>query len=325
MDLALDPLQADERVELGQQVVEALGGVAGAGAAGRRRHRLAGRHRRGPARPRARHRVPSDPAATTSARGGPHDGQLRGRGDGGVADDAHGRFAEVAGGRGDLGQGLGVRLRVRGPLGREGARVAVGASRQRRPRLAASKKSWVLAPPTAAAQSAAAPGADSATAAASARASARATPASAPAVEARAATASTASAQSATCAAGSTEGGDGLMSVPPGRRLKATEPTGILGEAPVLRPRGLRRPRSRASGAEGPTRRRAPRRWRPTRTSPTGSVPWATRASASARHTASKTLSIVAASRSSWSMRIMSEDLPRSTGRLSANCRGSLR
>ena len=53
--------------------------------------------------------------------------------------------------------------------------------------------------------------------------------------------------------------------------------------------------------------------------------PWATRASASARHTASKTLSIVAASRSSWSMSTMSEDLPRSTGRLSANWRGSRR
>ena len=72
-------------------------------------------------------------------------------------------------------------------------RVAVGAPRQRRPRLAASKKSWAAGAPGGAPQSAAARGADSATAAASARASSRAAPASPPAVVASAATASTAS------------------------------------------------------------------------------------------------------------------------------------
>ena len=48
--------------------------------------------------------------------GGPHDRQLGRRRDRRVADDPHGRLAELAGGRGDLGQRLGVGLRERGPL-----------------------------------------------------------------------------------------------------------------------------------------------------------------------------------------------------------------
>src|SRR5450631_3493939 len=70
--------------------------------------------------------------------------------------------------------------------------VAVGAERQRQPRTAASKKSWVLPPPRATTQSAAAPGADSATAAARAEPSPRAAPASTPADLATATSASSA-------------------------------------------------------------------------------------------------------------------------------------
>ena len=151
----------------------------------------------------------------------------------------------------------------------------MGAPRHRRPRLAASKKSWVPAPPTAAAQSVAARGADSATAAARSRASVRAAPASTPAVVARAATASTASA--------SVDVRGGLEALrrahgesrPAGGRSRPASVPGIGGSA--------------ADPTSSPP---------PVDADPNFSdrnLPWATRASASARHTASKTLSIVAA------------------------------
>ena len=152
VDLALDPLQPDEGVELGEQLLEALRRVARSAPAAGPGAPL------GPRRPQARPpsrsstvaRADAEPAPTAAGgRVGPHGGQLGGGRDRRVADDAHGRLAELAGSRGDLGQGLGVGRRVRGPLGRQRGEGRRGRLRQRRPRLAASKKSWVVAPPTA--------------------------------------------------------------------------------------------------------------------------------------------------------------------------------
>ena len=116
------------------------------------------------------------------------------------------------------------------------------------------------------------------------------------------------------------------MRRPARRRLETAEPTGILGACTVVAASGGR-PAALGPGIGGrgadPTSSPPPIEVDPNFSA--RNLPCATRASASARHTASKTLSIVAASRSSWSMRISSDDLPRSTGRLSANCRGNLR
>ena len=65
--------------------------------------------------------VPPPASRVHERSGGAHGGELGGGGDGGIADDAHRRLAELAGGRGDLGQRLGIGRGVRGPLGRERA------------------------------------------------------------------------------------------------------------------------------------------------------------------------------------------------------------
>src|SRR5664279_6219947 len=78
------------------------------------------------------------------------------------------------------------------PCATRASSVEVGADLQRRPRLAASKKSCVVPPPTDLAQSVAAPGADSATAAARAQPSPRTDSACTPADSATATSASSA-------------------------------------------------------------------------------------------------------------------------------------
>ena len=145
-------------------------------------------------------------------------------------------------------------------------RVAVGASRQRRPRLAASKKSWVVAPPAAGPQSVGGPrrglghrgGEGQCLRAGGPRQSA-------PAVAASDRHARRRPRSGWPCAGrgGSTAGATGSSGVPPGRRLEAAEPTGILAVCCDPGVAGHRRQRA-------PIRRRAPRRSRRTRTSPPG-------------------------------------------------------
>ena len=224
---ALTARQPDQRVELGEQllaparagarrlVLRPSGAVAGAPRRDRsrsRRPRLPPGGRHGPRRPRRR--VASGGAGRTARAGGL---QLGGRGDRGVADHPHRRLAE----RRRRPSATSVeRPRVRRrAAGDPAATSAVegrrsGAARQRRPRTAASKKSWVRPPPRSApAQSAAAPGADSATAAASAAPSARATSA----VDARRPAATAASASRAAAERGHRPGA-GAHGVPGRRR-----------------------------------------------------------------------------------------------------------
>ena len=279
-------------------------------------------------------RASTAPAPVHGRPGGAHDGQLGGGRDGRVADDAHGRLAELAGGRGDLGQGLGVGLRVRGPLGRQRAE---GRRGRLAPAAAAARGvEEVLGGGAADGQSPVGGGprrglghrgregqcllAGGRGIAAGGRGE------RGHRVDGLGRASSVARAPGGVGGPVGRGGCDGLMRRP---ARPAAE-----GDRAHRHPRrlhrswpgaGLQRPRCRASVAGAPTRRRARRRVEADPNFSARNLPWATRASASARHTASKTLSIVAASRSSWSMRTISEDLPRSTGRLSANCRGSRR
>ena len=163
VDLALDPLQPDQVVELGEQLVEAaLRRRRPVPARGSAAVRAFGCDVRtgGPRRPPAGAAARSEPRVVRAGVGGRADGgQLGGSGDGGVADDAHRRLAELAGRGGHLGQGLGVRPACGDRWAASVPRIAVGASRQRRPRLAASKKSWVDARPRRRAPSRPRPGA----------------------------------------------------------------------------------------------------------------------------------------------------------------------
>ena len=224
--------QADQRVELGEQLLhrpgrcgrallrrrghgrrcarrDRVGGAVSRGRGGGR----CGRH--GPRRPR-RARDVRQGARRTELAGGL---QLGGGGDRGVADHPHRRLAEAARGRRDLGERPRVGRRGGRPGGdeersgsRSGTRASDDRGRRRRRSPGCGRR------PGRAAQSAGAPGADSATAAASAAPSARATSAATPAPAATVTSASRASPSEVTCPV------PVLMACPATRREAAAGP-----------------------------------------------------------------------------------------------------
>ena len=121
--LPLHPLQPDQGVELRQQLVEAaLRLLPARRASGSVRRRLGS----GAAAPASTAGVDGWRGAREPVR---HGRQLGSGRDGGVADHAHRRLAQLAGGRGDLRQGPGVVGRVRGALGARASSGSRWASR----------------------------------------------------------------------------------------------------------------------------------------------------------------------------------------------------